>query len=360
MINVTKTYLPSREKFKDYVDQIFDSGWLTNNGTLVNTLQQRLEHFLGVRNLLLVSSGTLALQIAYKLLKLKGEVITTPFSFVATTSSLAWEGIRPVFADIDQNTLCLDPNEVEKRLTAQTTAIVATHVYGNCCDIESLEKIAKKHHLKLIFDAAHSFHVNYKGKSVFSFGDVSIASFHSTKIFHTIEGGALIIRDDALYKEAERMINFGFAGYERISGLGINGKMNEFEAAMGLCVLDEFDKIITLRKQKYEYYLEQLKDVKGVKFPTQNALSNNNYGYFPIIFPTTEIMLSVMDALKEKQINPRRYFYPSLDELPYISEKFDVPISRDISSRIICIPIYESLDREIQDQIIEIIIGQTK
>lgn len=198
MINVTKTYLPDREKYKKYVDDIFDSGWLTNNGKMVQKLQGDLEQYLGVKNLLLVSNGTLALQVAYKILDLKGEIITTPYSFVATTSSIVWEGLTPKFVDIDEQTLCLNPQNIEDLITENTSAIVATHVYGNVCDVEKIQEIADSKNLRVIYDAAHAFGVKYKDQSVLNYGDISILSFHSTKVFHTIEGGALIIPDDNL------------------------------------------------------------------------------------------------------------------------------------------------------------------
>ena len=232
MIHATRTWLPNKKKYLSYVDKIYKTGWITNRGPLVRELEIRLAEYLGVKNLILVANGTLALETAYRLLKLKGEVITTPFSFVATSSSLIANGLQPIFADINPHTLTLDPNNIEKSITSKTSAIVPTHVFGNACEVEEIEKLAKKHDLKVIYDAAHSFNINYKEESLLNHGDISILSFHATKIFHTIEGGALIINDDALVKESRLLINFGIDGLDSVKTFGINAKMNEFEAAM--------------------------------------------------------------------------------------------------------------------------------
>ncbi|TDX58922.1 DegT/DnrJ/EryC1/StrS family aminotransferase [Orenia marismortui] len=353
MINVTKTYLPDKSKYKEYVDQIFESGWITNQGDLVKKLKNRLESYLGVKNILLVTNGTLALQVAYKLLGLTGEVITTPFSFVATTSSLVWEGLQPIFVDIDSQTLCIDYKQIKDKITSRTSAIVPVHVFGNCCEVEEIERIARKNDLKIVYDAAHTFGIDYKNESILNYGDISILSFHATKIFHTIEGGALIINDDELYKRAERMINFGIIRQENIEGLGINAKMNEFQAAMGLAVLDDMDDIIHKRKGIYEYYLDKLSN--KLRFPKYNVDSTKNYSYFPIIFESEEILSNIKQKLENENIFPRRYFYPSLDTLDYISNDKNMNISNEISRRILCLPIYHTLKRPEQDQIIRII-----
>lgn len=345
MIKVTKTYLPDKSKFKTYVDNIFDSGWITNNGEYVKELKNRLEEYLGVKNLLLVSNGTLALQIAYKLLELEGEVITTPFSFVATTSSLVWEGLKPVFVDIDPETFCIDYKKIEEKITENTSAIVPVHVFGNGCEVEKLELIAKKYNLKLIYDAAHAFGLNYKGRSILNCGDVSILSFHATKIFHTIEGGALIIKDDKLYERAQRMINFGITGPERINGLGINAKMNEFQGAMGLCVLDDIYQIIEKRKTVYESYISKIKEINSITLQRHNYNCNYNYGYVPILLKDEDTLLSVKKRLEAKDIFTRRYFYPSLDRLEYV-ESNHMKISNDISKKILCLPMSDYLNKE--------------
>jgi len=354
MINVTKSYVPNKANYMKYVEQIFDSGWLTNNGALTRMLKLRLDEYLDVNNTVLVSNGTLALQAAYKLLGLHGEVITTPFSFVATTSSLVWEGLTPVFVDIDEESFCIDPKKIENKITDKTTAIVATHVFGNVCDIESIEAIAKRHNLKVIYDAAHSFGSLYKGKSVYSYGDISTASFHSTKIFHTVEGGAIFANSKELEHKARNVINFGILGPEEIEEVGINAKMNEFEAAMGLCLLDELPVYWDKRKAVYKVYEEAFKLHKKVRLQKRNEHSTPNYSYFPIVLEDERSVLEVMEKLSQEDIHPRRYFYPSLDTLPYvISEPMEK--SRILAGRILCLPMYDSLPNQIQSDIIRLI-----
>jgi len=356
MINVTKTYLPSKKKLKNYIDEIYNTGWLTNNGPLNQKLEAKLKEYLGVKNIILVSNGTLALQVAYKLLNLSGEVITTPFSFVATTSSQVWEGLTPVFADINKDTYCIDSKKIEEKITEKTTAIVPVHVFGNACEVEEIERIAKKHNLKVIYDAAHAFDVKYKDESLLNYGDVSILSFHSTKIFHTIEGGALIFNDDALYEKAKKLINFGITGPDNIECLGINSKMNEFQAAMGLCVLDEFDIIKNGREKVYDHYVKTFEENDDIKLQKINDNIKPSYAYFPVVFESEEILLKVRQALNSKQIMPRRYFYPSLDRLCYLNNKQYMPISNDISERILCLPMYDSLTKKELNKITNIIL----
>ncbi|TLT01329.1 DegT/DnrJ/EryC1/StrS family aminotransferase [Aliarcobacter cibarius] len=353
MINVTKTYLPNKEKYKKYIDEIYENGWLTNNGPLVQRLEKRLAQYLGVKNIILVSNGTVALEIAYRTLDIKGFAITTPFSFVATTSSLVTNNILPIFADIDPNSFNLDPKNIEKLITPNTSAIVPVHVFGNACEVEEIEQIAKKHKLKVVYDAAHAFDVKYKDKSVLNYGDISTLSFHSTKLFHSIEGGALIINDDELVQKARYLINFGIKNTEEIPHLGTNAKMNEFEAAMGLCVLDDIEEIKEKRKDILEIYRKELKDL--VQFQEQNKNATENYSYFPVVFENETQLLKVQKALNEKQIFPRRYFYPSLDTLEYIEPKQECKISRDISKRILCLPIYAELTKAEQNSILNII-----
>ncbi len=353
MINVTKTYLPNKEKYKKYIDEIYENGWLTNNGPLVQRLEKRLAEYLGVKNIVLVSNGTVALEIAYRTLDIKGFAITTPFSFVATTSSLVTNNILPIFADIDKNTFNLDSKNIEKLITPNTSAIVPVHVFGNACEVEEIEQIANKYNLKVVYDAAHAFDVKYKDTSVLNYGDISTLSFHATKLFHTIEGGALIINDDELVQKARYLINFGIKNQEEIPHLGTNAKMNEFEAAMGLCVIDDIEEIKEKRKVILEDYRNELKGL--VEFQEQNKNATENYSYFPVVFKSEEQLLKVQNALNEKQIFPRRYFYPSLDTLEYIEPKQECKISRDISKRILCLPIYAELENEIQVQIISTI-----
>ncbi len=353
MINVTKTYLPNKEKYQRYVDEIYANGWITNNGPLVKKLEKRLAEYLGVKNIVLVANGTAALEIAYRTLDLKGYAITTPFSFVATTSSLVTNGLHPIFADIDPQTLNIDPDKIEDLITPNTSAIVPVHVFGNACDVEAIDEIAKKHDLKVVYDAAHAFDVKYKGESLLNYGDISTLSFHATKLFHTIEGGALIIDDYALVEKARYLINFGIENSESIPELGTNAKMNEFEAAMGLCMLDEMDEVSKQRKVIYDRYEKELRGL--VQFQGHNEHSTQNHGYFSIVLKDEEQLLKVQKALNEKQIFPRRYFYPSLDTLSYIEPKQYSPISRDVSSRILALPIYPGLKENEQISIINII-----
>jgi len=327
---------------------------VTNNGPLVQRLEKRLAEYLGVKNIVLVSNGTVALEIAYRTLGLKGFAISTPFSFVATTSSLVTNGLLPIFADINPQTLNIDPNKIEAQIIPNTSAIVATHVFGNACEVEAIDAIAKKHKLKVIYDAAHSFGVKLKGQSILNYGDISTLSFHATKLFHTIEGGALIINDDALVQKARYLINFGIKNAEEIPELGTNAKMNEFEAAMGLCMLDEMEKIKEERKYIWQRYIDDLQGL--VQFQEQHIHASQSYSYFPVVFKYEAQLLKVQKALNEKNIFPRRYFYPSLDTLSYIEPKQYCENSRDISTRILCLPMYAELTKKEQ----ELIIGTIK
>ena len=358
LINVTKTHLPNKAKYQAYVDRIYESGWLTNNGIFLRELEARLQEHLGVKHLICVANGSLALQLAYKALDLKGEVITTPFSFVATASTLAWEGLTPVFADIHPTCFNLDPNNIEPLITEQTSAIVPVHVFGNPCQVEAIQAIADKHNLKVIYDAAHAFGTDYTdqnrhNQSVLNYGDISTISFHATKLFHTIEGGAVITNDDELAKKIRLLINFGITGPTTIESVGTNAKMNEFEAAMGLCVLDEIDTIKTKRQRIWETFLQELPGL--VQFQQWNPQSQNNHAYAPVLFESEGQLLKVEAKLKEHNIIPRRYFYPSLDTLDYLQNRQACSISRDIASRILCLPIYPGLTAENQQAVIQVI-----
>ena len=353
MIPVTKAYLPNKEKYQSYVDRIFQSGWLTNNGSLLQELERRLADYLGVRNIILVANGSFALQLAYKALDLEGEVITTPFSFAATTSTLAWEGLKPVFADINPKTFNIDPAQIEAQITPNTSAIVPVHVFGNPCDVEAIQSIADKYKLNVIYDAAHAFGSEYKDQSVLNFGDVSTLSFHSTKLFHTIEGGAVITNDDELAKKVRLMINFGISGPTSIDSVGTNAKMNEFEAAMGLCVLDEIETIRQRREDIWQVYTNELSNI--VEMQQWNEHGKNNCAYAPVLFENENQLLKIEAKLKENDILPRRYFYPSLDTLSYLDSKQICNNSRDIASRILCLPIYPNLSKSNIKNIIQII-----
>jgi len=355
VINVTKTLLPPKESLNNYINRIYSSGWITNNGELVNELEKRLCEKLGVENLLLVANGTLALQVAYKVFKLKGDVITSPFSFVATTSSLVWENLNPVFADINPETFNIDPDFVKASITQNTSAVLPVHVFGNPCDVIKIEQICHENGLRLIFDAAHAFGVNFDGRSILNFGDASILSFHATKIFHTIEGGAIIFREKKDYDQAKMMINFGIADYDKVDILGINCKMNEFQAAMGLSVLDGFETAMSYRKQVWERYFDAFENSENVTLQSLNDGCNKNYSYFPVVFRNEEILKGLVAAMKRDDIFPRRYFYPSLNTLNYLPEYHECKNSESLASRILCLPIYTGLGKNDQDRIIRII-----
>ncbi|WP_298718234.1 DegT/DnrJ/EryC1/StrS aminotransferase family protein [uncultured Oceanisphaera sp.] len=357
MIPVTKPYFPSREKLNKYIDGIYERQWLTNNGELVQELTRRLESYLGVENLLLVSNGTLALQIAYRALGLcestehRPEAITTPFTFIATASSLKWEGIEPVFADIDPHTWCLDPANIEAAITPNTKAIVPVHVFGNACNVKAIHAIAQKHNLKVIYDAAHAFGVKYKGESLLKHGDAATLSFHATKLFHTGEGGAIIFKRKEDLERAKKMINFGMSGPESIEELGINAKMNELQAAMGLCVLDEIEENLAAREKVWHRYEQAL--ASSLQLQARPDALDYNYAYFPTVFESEEQSMCVADTLKENGVLARRYFYPSLDSMGFLESKQEQPISKDIASRILCLPIYFGLSTKEVDGISE-------
>lgn len=352
-INVTKTWLPDKKKLFRYIDQIYESDRITNNGPLLQELTKRLEDYLGVKNLLLVTNGTLALQIAYRVLGIDKAAVTTPFTFAATASSMVWEGIKPQYADIDPHTFCIDPKEIKKRITDESSAIVPVHVFGNACDIESIDRIGKENDLKVIYDASHAFGIEYNGKSILSYGDASTISFHATKLFHTIEGGAIVFKHYEDLEKARLMINFGIDGPDSIKGIGINAKMSEFQAAMGLCVLDDVKTIGELRKSVWKSYIDGLSE----KLRFQRWLSdNNNFGYFPVVFSNEKELLNIENCLNKVDIFPRRYFYPSLNTVEALNrEYFELNNSEDISKKILCLPLYSGLDPRTQSAIIEII-----
>jgi len=350
-INVTKTYLPNIDKYKSYIDEIFENGQVTNNGPLVQKLERRLEEYLNVSNIILVANGTLALDVAYRVLNLSGDVITTPFSFVATTSSIVSSGLNPLFSDINPHTFNIDPNFIKKKITKKTSAIVPVHAFGNACEVEEIEKIAEQHNLKVIYDASHAFGIQYKEDSILNQGDISTLSLHATKLFHTIEGGALIIKNNELANKARKLINFGINKQGGgIDEVGINAKMNEFQAAMGLCVLDDIKFILEKRKVAYNYYIQALN--KSFQFQEKNNNSSNNYSYFSIVMNSESQLLSIMKKLNQLQIFPRRYFYPPLNKLNYVEKDQACPVTEDISNRILCLPLSHDLDEKDQNIII--------
>ncbi|MBK8846017.1 MAG: DegT/DnrJ/EryC1/StrS family aminotransferase [Bacteroidetes bacterium] len=353
MIPITKPFLPPREEYIQYVDDIWKRNWLTNNGPLVKELELKLKEYLSVKHLLFLGNGTIALQIAIKALELKGEIITTPFSYVATTSSIVWEGCTPVFVDIDA-TMNINPLLIEAAITKKTSAILATHVYGNPCDIAAITKLAKKYNLKVIYDAAHCFGSMYKGKSVFNYGDITIGSFHATKIFHTIEGGAVTTKDKALIKKMSHLRNFGHAGPDKFIGVGINGKNSEFHAAMGLTNLKYVDEILAKRKSDHQLYDNHLQHLQLQK-PLVLKNAGYNYSYYPVAFKTEKDCMKVFDGLQKYNVFTRRYFYPLLSTLDYVKHK-KMPVADNLSKRILCLPLYFELSKTEIDLICKMII----
>ena len=358
MINVNKPYLPPLEKYTAYLDKIWESNILTNHGPLVAEMEHRLKNYLEAPNFLFLGNGTIALQIAIKALGLKGEIITTPFSYVATTTAILWENQTPVFADIEITSGNIDPLTIEKLITEKTSAILCTHVFGNPCNIEALENIAKKNNLKLIFDSAHCFGTKFKGSSVYNYGDISMASFHATKLFHTIEGGGLIMKDPFLYKKCLRMRNFGHVSPTEFDGLGINGKNSEYHAAMGLCVLDEMETILQKRKKDWLHYYDKLKST-SLKFIEINKDSEFNYAYFPVFFKSETELNNMVSALNAVNIFPRRYFYPSLNKLSYIKNS-SAPVSEDLAARVLCLPLYHSITENELNHVCSTILNQVQ
>lgn len=346
MIPVTKSYIPNLDDYKAYLEQIWQSGQLTNNGSLCQQLESDVTGYLGVSNLELVTNGTLAIQLAIKALNLQGEIITTPYSYVATTSSVLWEGCEPVFVDIEDRTFCINADLIEAAITEKTTAILATHVYGYPCDVIKIQHIAEKHNLKVIYDAAHAFGVKLGGESLMRYGDCSTLSFHATKLFHTGEGGAVICKDEAVKQRVSLMKKFGHIGEDNYLDIGINAKMSELHAAMGLSVLPNVNDIIAARKEISGWYDERLGGC-GLQRPIPADGLEYNYAYYPVIFPTHEVMMRVREALLDNGIGPRRYFYPSLNTLPFFEPRLKVscPVSEDIASRVLCLPLYVGLGK---------------
>lgn len=355
---VTKSFLPPMDEYNKYIANIFNRDILTNQGPLVQELQKKISDFLGVENFHYLSNGTIALQLALVALDINdGEVITTPFSYVATTSSILWQRCTPKFVDIEPDNFTIDVNKIESAITDKTRAIMPVHVFGYACDTDNIQKIADKHGLRVIYDGAHAFGAKYHGKSLLSYGDISTCSFHATKLFHTIEGGACIVRDKTVSDKLELQKRFGHTGDEHFI-LGINAKQSEFHAAMGLCNLPYMSQIISGRRRVSEMYDKYLDGCVGR--PQPQAGLEYNYAYYPVLFKNESELLRVFDALNKQNIFPRRYFYPSLNKLPYIANATACPVSEDISSRIACLPLYYDLDTDIVARIANIIKENTK
>jgi dTDP-4-amino-4,6-dideoxygalactose transaminase len=343
MIPVTKSFLPPIEEYTAQVQRAYNNGWLTNRGELVLELEEKLTEYLHLEQakILLMNNGTIPLQIALKVLGEGGEVITTPFSYVATTSTIVWEGCTPVFVDIHPEYLTIDETKIEAVITDKTTCILATHVFGNPCNIEEIERIAKKHKLKVIYDGAHAFGVSYNGKSIFEYGDVTTCSFHATKLFHTGEGGAIFCKDPTLFHQLYYSHNFGHDGPLAFHGLGINGKMSELQAAMGLAVLPYMQAILADRSSVVTWYDENMKMNPFERIKIRKK-THWNTAYYPVLFESENQLQEIQKSLHDIGVYPRRYFYPSLTELPYVPQS-NCENASDVSSRILCLPLFYGL-----------------
>ena len=356
LIPVTKPFLPPKEKYINIIDKVWDNNWLTNNGPVLQNLEINLVEYLKTPNMVFVTNGTIALQLAIKALELKGEVITTPFSFVATTNSIIWENCEPVYVDINPDTLCINADLIEEAITPNTTAILATHVYGIPCDVDKIESIAKKHCLRVVYDAAHAFGVEYKGKSLLSYGDISIISFHATKVFHSIEGGGIIVNNLEFLETIKLLRSFGFTKNNHYLP-GINAKNSEFHAAMGLINLEYQDNNLKCRCKLNEIYDAYLSAY--IKRP--NIPNNTKYifPYYPIILKDEALLKKIMMDLEDNGIESRRYFYPSLNKIKYTSNS-KCPVAEDISKRVLCLPFYIGLEEDTIIKISKIILQNFK
>jgi len=357
-IFVTKPSIPPLDEFMPYLEKIWSNHVLTNGGEFHQKLEKALCDYLGVKYISLFCNGTIALLTALQALNIKGEVITTPFSFVATAHSIMWNGMKPVFVDIEPEYFNLDPDKIESAITEKTTAVMPVHVYGNPCAIDAIKKIADKHNLKVIYDAAHAFGVRKNDESILNFGDLSVLSFHATKTYNTLEGGAIVCHDAEMKDHIDKLKNFGFAGETKVIETGINGKMNEVQSAFGLMYLKHVDEYIERRKSIARRYSEMLSDSKGIRIINEIPGIRHNYSYFPILIDEAVFGKSrdeVYEALKTNNIFCRRYFYPLITEFPmYKNENslFNLPVAEKAASQVLCLPIYPDLEESIVEMII--------
>ncbi len=356
--------MPPLDEFIPYLSRIWESRWLTNAGQFHEQLESRLADYLGVEHLSLFSNGTIALIVALQSLRIAGEVITTPYSFVATAHSLLWNNIKPVFVDIDRETFNLDPEKIESAISGQTTAIMPVHCYGNPCDVEGIQNVADRYGLRVIYDAAHAFGIDYKGRSLLTHGDLSVLSFHATKVFNTFEGGAIVSNDQKTKQRIDHLKNFGFVDEVTVAAAGINGKMNEIQAAFGLLQLDYVDRSISERSRIDAHYRESLSGVEGVKLCARPRDATSNHSYFPILvderYPISRDALYA--RMREHGVLARRYFYPLISDFPMYrglpsAQRSLLPVAADIADHVLCLPIYPDLSRQDQDAIISLIAG---
>lgn len=360
-ILVTQSSMPEIEEYVKEIKTIFETKWLTNMGPKHNELQSKLEEYLEIEHMNLFTNGHMALYSAIKALKLEGEVITTPFTFVSTTHAITQNGLTPVFCDIEPETYTMDVSKIENLITDKTCAIVPVHVYGNICNVEEIEKIAKKYNLKVIYDAAHAFGAKYKEEGIGNFGDMSMFSFHATKVFNTIEGGGIAYKDDKLERELNLLKNFGITGPETTEEVGMNAKMNEFQAAMGLCNLRHIDEEIAKRKKVVEEYRKRLSNVKGIKLSKIQKNVQSNYAYFPVVFEEEfgKTRDEIMEELAKNNIFTRKYFYPLTTDFECYNAQYDstaTPMAKYISDRVLTLPLFADLSLESVNEICDIIL----
>ena len=358
-IFVTKSSMPEFEEYIEEIRELWDTHWLTNMGTKHKNLESQLLYYLNVPNITLFTNGHLALECIIAALDLRGEVITTPFTFASTTHAIVRNGLKPVFCDINPDDYTIDVEKIESLITEKTSAIIPVHVYGNVCDIEAIDRIAKKHNLKVIYDAAHTFGVTVNGQGVGTFGDASMFSFHATKVFNTIEGGAVTYNDSSIKQVLNDLKNFGITGPETVECVGGNAKMNEFQAAMGICNLRHVDKEIEKRKVVVDRYIENLDKIKGIKLSKGQAGVKPNYAYFPVLFDGyKKTRDEIFEELKTQDIIARKYFYPLINDFDCYKDKYssdDTPVAKYIADRVLTLPLYADLDFKTIDRICEII-----
>lgn len=361
-INVTRSSMPSYEEYCAEIKDLWDSRWLTNMGEKHRELQARLSQYLGVEHIDLLTNGHMAIELSLQALELKGEVITTPFTFASTTQAIVRNGLAPVFCDIDPITFTIDPKKIEALITHKTCAIVPVHTYGTICDVEAIDRIAQEHHLKVLYDAAHAFGVQFKGRGIASYGDVSCFSFHATKVFHTIEGGAACFHDTSFGKKLAQLKNFGLEGAETVEAIGGNAKLDEFRAAMGLCNLRHVDDEIEKRGRVVARYRQHLEGIPGIQLRAVQDGVQANHAYFPVVFDKAAFGADrdmVKTALEDQYIYPRRYFYPPTNSFPCYRGQFDpeqTPVAQQISQQVLCLPLFADMETDLVDRICEIVL----
>lgn len=360
-ILVTRSFLPPMEEYINEIKELWDTHWITNMGVKHQILEEKLKEYLNVENITLFTNGHLALEGIIQAMDLKGEVITTPFTFVSTTHAIVRNGLNPVFCDVTYEDYTMNVDKIEELITDKTSAIVPVHVYGNICNYHKIEEIAKKYNLKVIYDAAHAFGETIDGKSVANLGDASMFSFHATKVFNTIEGGAITYKNPDLKEKLDQVKNFGITGPESIESIGGNAKMNEFQAAMGICNLRHVEEEIQKRKKVVKRYIERLSDIRGIKLNSYNKKLKSNYAYFPVLFDGYKASRDeVYEELKKNNIMARKYFYPLTNDAQCYKNRFnaeETPIAKYVADRILTLPLYGDLELSIVDKICDIIIN---